>query len=97
MGFVIKMVWLDPLEFLAAKLRPKGPGYYEDIQNIPSINNNTKPLCSDIKPYSLYKFIYGLIQFVIKNDKFLYGVWQLLGFVGNLENGVWDKNLGFHY
>jgi hypothetical protein len=73
---------------LAALLQPKGPGYYESIPKSPSIRTNTKPLSFDIKPYSLFKFIYGFDQKPHSFYIFFIGVWQLLGFVGNLENGV---------
>jgi hypothetical protein len=47
------------------------------IRITPSIRTNTKPLSFDIKPYSLYKFICGLIEKPSYFAMFYMMVWQL--------------------
>jgi len=80
--------FLNTLEFLAAELQPYGPGYQKEYPITPSINNNTKPLCFDIKPLCSAKFICGLIQKPPCFYMFYMVVWQLLWFVEYLENVV---------
>jgi hypothetical protein len=54
------MVWIPP--HLGSGAAAQRARVLRKHTKSPSINNNTKPLSFDIKPYSLYKFMCGLIQ-----------------------------------